>query len=245
MKATPADKPFDDNDWLYELKLDGYRIEAVVDGPRVKLWTRNKQDAVRYFPDLASARPTWINAKSAIVDGEVVALDENGQPQFSLLQDRAGMGHFGSAARRRASRSSSRPSSTTSSTCSTSTAGRCSTSRSRSARSCCAASCGRTTRCAMELTSMAAWSSSRSSRSRVSRAWSPSCVTAATSPGKRSRSWLKVKIRREQEVVVVGYEPGQGTHADIGSLILAVYEGKELHYAARSAAASTPRCAPS
>ena len=63
--------------------------------PRVKLWTRNKQDAARYFPDLANARPTWINAEKAIVDGEVVALDENGEPQFSLLQDRAGMGRFG------------------------------------------------------------------------------------------------------------------------------------------------------
>ena len=95
MKATAVDKPFSDEDWLFELKLDGYRIEAVIDGPRVKLWTRNKQDAARYFPDLANARPTWINAENAIVDGEVVALDENGVPQFSLLQDRAGMGRFG------------------------------------------------------------------------------------------------------------------------------------------------------
>src|SRR5688572_3475799 len=95
MKATSVDKPFTDEDWLFELKLDGYRIEAVIDGPRVKLWTRNKQDAARYFPDLASARPTWIDAQTAIVDGEVVALDEKGVPQFSLLQDRAGMGRFG------------------------------------------------------------------------------------------------------------------------------------------------------
>ena len=95
MKATQADKPFDDPDWLFELKLDGYRVEAIVDDRKVRLWTRNKQDAARYFPDLAAALPTWINAKQAIVDGEVVALDEDGNPAFSLLQDRAGMGRFG------------------------------------------------------------------------------------------------------------------------------------------------------
>ena len=95
MAATAVDKPFSDEDWLFELKLDGYRIEAIIDGPSVKLWTRNKQDAARYFPELAKARPTWINAEDAIVDGEVVALDEAGRPAFSLLQDRAGMGRFG------------------------------------------------------------------------------------------------------------------------------------------------------
>ncbi|HLB45194.1 MAG TPA: non-homologous end-joining DNA ligase, partial [Candidatus Limnocylindrales bacterium] len=49
-------------------------------------------------------------------------------------------------------------------------------------------------------------------------------------PGRRSKAWLKIKIRREQEVIVVGYEPGKGARADLGSLILAVYEGDELHY---------------
>ncbi len=99
MKATSVDQPFDDDDWLFELKLDGYRIEAVVDKGRVRLWTRNHQDAARYFPDLASAAPTWINAETAIVDGEVVALDENGVPTFSLLQDRAGHGALWAARR--------------------------------------------------------------------------------------------------------------------------------------------------
>ncbi|HSH21973.1 MAG TPA: DNA polymerase ligase N-terminal domain-containing protein, partial [Candidatus Caenarcaniphilales bacterium] len=95
MKATAADEPFDDPDWLFELKLDGYRVEAVVDGANVRLWTRNKQDAARYFPDLATTRPTWIRAQTAILDGEVVALNEAGRPEFGLLQDRAGMGRFG------------------------------------------------------------------------------------------------------------------------------------------------------
>ena len=48
--------------------------------------------------------------------------------------------------------------------------------------------------------------------------------TSRYEPGRRS-AWLKIKIRREQEVVVVGYEPGKGARADLGSLILGVYDG--------------------
>ena len=54
--------------------------------------------------------------------------------------------------------------------------------------------------------------------------------TSRYEPGRRSKAWLKVKIRREQEVIVVGYEPGKGARADLGSLILAVNEETELHY---------------
>ena len=90
MRATLATGPFDDPDWLFEVKWDGYRVEAVVREGRVRLWTRNRQDAARYFPQLAEA-PDWIEAEEAIVDGEVVALDEAGRPRFSLLQDRTGI----------------------------------------------------------------------------------------------------------------------------------------------------------
>ena len=50
-------------------------------------------------------------------------------------------------------------------------------------------------------------------------------------PGRRSRYWLKIKVRREQEVVVVGYEPGQRAAKDLGSLLVAVNEDGKLHYA--------------
>jgi len=90
MRATLATEPFDDPDWLFEVKWDGYRVEAVVSDGTVRLWTRNRQDAARYFPDLAEAAG-WIDAAEAIVDGEVVALDEAGRPRFSLLQDHTGV----------------------------------------------------------------------------------------------------------------------------------------------------------
>src|SRR5260221_8062325 len=89
MLATLASKPFSDPDWLYEIKWDGFRVEAVVSDGKVRIYTRNLKDAETYFPRLLSP-PSWIEAREAIVDGEVVALDDAGRPDFSLLQERLG-----------------------------------------------------------------------------------------------------------------------------------------------------------
>ena len=59
MKATLATKPFRDEDWLFEVKWDGYRVEAVVRDGKVELFTRNGHDAETYFPRLLTP-PTWI-----------------------------------------------------------------------------------------------------------------------------------------------------------------------------------------
>ena len=52
-------------------------------------------------------------------------------------------------------------------------------------------------------------------------------------PGKRTALWLKVKVRPEQELVVGGYLPGEGTHEELGALLVGVYEGDTLRYAGR------------
>ncbi len=87
MTATLIDGPFSDPDWLFELKWDGYRVQAHVRDGRVALYTRRGLDAAAYFPELAGP-PTWIGAREAIVDGEVVALNAQGEPDFGLLQAR-------------------------------------------------------------------------------------------------------------------------------------------------------------
>ena len=86
MLATLVAGPFDDPDWLFEVKWDGFRMEAVVDRGNVRLWTRGEQDAAsRYFGPFLD-QPGWIEARQAIVDGEVIALDDRGEPDFALLQ---------------------------------------------------------------------------------------------------------------------------------------------------------------
>ena len=49
MLATLVAVPFDDPDWSFEIKWDGFRVEAVVDKDVARLWTRGQQDAARYF----------------------------------------------------------------------------------------------------------------------------------------------------------------------------------------------------
>ena len=236
MKATSADAPFDDPDWLFELKLDGYRIEAVVDGPKVRLWTRNKQDAARYFPDLAAAKPTWIKADSAIVDGEVVALDREGRPTFSLLQDRAGMGRFG---RRPAGAGKGKEAADFLAPVVYYAfdllylEGRLLVDVPLEQRK-------RLLRSVLRDHPAVRYGSHVETDGRtfydvVAEQGLEGMIAklrqSRYEPGRRSKSWLKIKIRREQEAIVVGYEPGKGARAALGSLILAVNEDGELRYA--------------
>ena len=88
MLATLATKPFSDPDWLFEIKWDGFRLQVVVADGKVRLWTRNLNAGETYFPRFLTP-PSWIDAREAIVDGEITALDDDGKPDFSLLQDAA------------------------------------------------------------------------------------------------------------------------------------------------------------
>ena len=88
MLATLSDRAFDDPDWLFEIKWDGYRVQAIVAEGKVRIHTRNGHDAATYFPRLLGPPARWLSADDAIIDGEVVALDPNGRPDFSLLQAR-------------------------------------------------------------------------------------------------------------------------------------------------------------
>jgi bifunctional non-homologous end joining protein LigD len=74
-------------DWIYEVKLDGYRAMLLKDGARVEVRSRNNNDFSRTYPSVAAAART-IHAESALIDGEVVAVDARGQPSFQALQNR-------------------------------------------------------------------------------------------------------------------------------------------------------------
>ena len=85
MNATLVAAPFDNPEWLFEVKWDGFRVEAIVDDDEVRPMTRGGLDAGRYFGSFLEP-PTWIEARQAIVDGEVIAVDEAGEPDFARLQ---------------------------------------------------------------------------------------------------------------------------------------------------------------
>ena len=220
MLATLASKAFSDPDWLYEIKWDGFRVQAVIDGGKVKTWTRGLKDAETYFPRLLSPA-SWIDAKQAIVDGEVVALDEDGRPDFSLLQTKLGKKGVGGLVyqpfdllyldgrllldvpledRKRLLQSvlKSHP-------------------RVRFAAHVVGEgeaffeAAG-----ANQLEGIIA----KLRRSRYE-------------PGRRSKAWLKLKVRPEQELVIAGWTPGEGNARDLGALAVGYYEDGKLKFAGK------------
>lgn len=99
MLATLVDRSFDDPQWLYEIKWDGYRAIAFLDSGSVRLVSRNQNDLTAAYPELGSISGS-VKARTAALDGEIVALDEQGRPSFSLMQQRTGVGEGGRRIRR-------------------------------------------------------------------------------------------------------------------------------------------------
>jgi bifunctional non-homologous end joining protein LigD len=89
MLATAIEKPFDNPEWFFEIKWDGYRAVAFIDDGRTRLVSRNQNDLSHEFPELV-ALSNSVKARRAILDGEIVALDDQGRPSFSLMQQRTG-----------------------------------------------------------------------------------------------------------------------------------------------------------
>ncbi len=88
MLAETAENPFTEDGWLFELKLDGYRILASRENDDVRLTTRNGREASPSFPEIAEAL-AGLPFRRFVLDGEVIATDENGRPSFQRLQQRA------------------------------------------------------------------------------------------------------------------------------------------------------------
>jgi bifunctional non-homologous end joining protein LigD len=89
MLAESVDDPFDNPEWLFEIKWDGYRAVAFIDDGKVRLVSRNQNDLTARFAELKDLSQ-FLRAKSVILDGEVVALDSEGRPSFTLMQQRTG-----------------------------------------------------------------------------------------------------------------------------------------------------------
>jgi bifunctional non-homologous end joining protein LigD len=214
MAATLTDKGFRDDDWLFEIKWDGYRVEAVVSNGMARVFTRNGNDAETYFPKLLT-KATWIDAREAIVDGEVVAIGEDGLPDFSLLQEATGgastrfvyqafdLLHLDGR----------------------SLLGVPLESRKQLLRSILRTE-DRRVRYADHVVGegLAFFEAAKAQQLEGMIAKHRRSVYE---PGKRSRSWLKIKIRPEQELVVGGWTPGEGAAKDLGALVIGVYEVEE------------------
>ncbi len=83
--ATLAPQPPEGSQWLHEIKHDGYRIQARIDGGKVRLLTRKGLDWTKRFPTVAEAMKS-LPVQAALIDGEIIAQDETGNSSFSGLQ---------------------------------------------------------------------------------------------------------------------------------------------------------------
>ena len=218
MLATLASKPFSDPDWLFEIKWDGYRVQAVVAEGKVRIWTRNLNDAETYFPRLLT--PPSLDRRPR---GDRRWRGRGARRRRAARTSRCS--RRGSASRAR------RASSTRRSTCCTSTAGRCSTSRSRIASGCSRACCATTRGSASRPTSKGrARRSTRRPQASGLEGIIAKLRRSRYEPGRRTNAWLKLKIRPEQELVVGGWTPGEGNARDLGALAVGVYEDGKLRF---------------
>lgn len=87
MTATPSELPDDDDGWAFEIKWDGVRALAYSDSGTLRLISRTGRDITRQYPEIDGLART-LGAREAVFDGEIVAFDDEGRPNFQLLQPR-------------------------------------------------------------------------------------------------------------------------------------------------------------
>lgn len=87
MLATAWPQPFSDDDWLFEEKVDGFRMLLYWDGTGVELRSRSGRDVTPLYPELV----TFAAQRPCVLDGEAVVRDADGTPRFELMQHRTGV----------------------------------------------------------------------------------------------------------------------------------------------------------
>jgi bifunctional non-homologous end joining protein LigD len=211
--------PKDEENWIFELKYDGFRAIAAVVGGSAAMWSRNAIDLSTRFPRVFAALKK-VKAKEAVIDGEITALDEKGAPRFQLLQrgeegrtfcfvfdllwlDGVDLRQRPLEERRRLLEKLL---------------------RSRTGA-------GSIIRLAEQMQPPAKKALEESAR----RGFEGLIAKRRSSryDNRRSREWLKIKAVNAQEFAIVGFTPSTHSTREIGSLILGVVDNGKMRYAGR------------
>jgi len=218
MLATLTDKPFDDPDWVFETKWDGFRAIAVAEPGHARLYSRNLIDMSKKYPSICQALAAI--KQEAVLDGELVALDAHGRSRFQLLQnaereparllycvfDLLYLGGKDLRDRPLLERK--------------------------------AALMRILPKSPLLLYSAHVPGAGIKAFNRAKRLGEEGVMAKLASgryySGKRTREWLKVKASQEQEVVIVGFTAPRRSRKYFGALVLAVRDGKGWKYAGRA-----------
>lgn len=232
MKATSGTLPRGSG-WVYELKWDGMRVLTEVGPAGVRAWSSNGKDVTVSFPELGALGPALAPVE-CVLDGEVVALDAAGRPSFTRLQHRMHV-TVPTEARRRAQEVPVEyvvfdllglgGHDTT---------GLAWADRHRLLQ-------GLAEDLPPGIDVAQAFEDGEAllaaTRARGLEGIIAKRVDSTYVPGGRTRSWVKVKVRRQQEVVVGGWAPGEGSRSGgLGSLLIGVHDAPgapELRYGGR------------
>jgi bifunctional non-homologous end joining protein LigD len=217
MLATLIDAPFDNPDWVFESKWDGFRMVACIEGGKVTLYSRNGQIISDSYLPVAKALEAI--GHDAVIDGELVALDAQGRSRFQLLQNA-----LRTAANLRycmfdimfldGQDLRNLP------------------------------LLERKERLRKVIPKDALLSFSRHRRAHGTRYFEEAAKDgeegimakrAASSylSGARSKDWLKIKTGKRQEVVIVGFTAPRRTRKYFGALVIALWDGRQWRYAGR------------
>ncbi|RYY55011.1 MAG: DNA ligase, partial [Chitinophagaceae bacterium] len=215
MLATLVDQPFDSDDWIYEVKWDGYRALAFVNGSKVQLRSRNnKSFDEKFYPIYDELKQTGIKA---VLDGEVIVVNEEGRSDFGRLQnwrseadgelrfyvfdllwlDGYSLLHL-TLEQRRDILASMLPQSDS-------------------------------------ILLSQAFDASGTEFYEAAKKMNLEGIMAKKKdseylPDTRTKDWLKIKVNQRQEMVIGGYTQNEGTSKAFSALLVGVYRGKKLHY---------------
>jgi bifunctional non-homologous end joining protein LigD len=228
MMANSVKEPFDSPGWIFEVKLDGYRGIAVFDAAgKPQLWSGNGLPLEQKFPAVAKAL-SKLKLRSTILDGEVVAVDENGILRFQLLQrfqkqptartlyyvfdvlwsEGEDITAKPTMDRRPVLELIIKP--TAGIQVGTYVEGE--------------------GRALFDLTKEKGMEGIIAKRKE-----------SIYQPGKRTSNWLKIKARLQQEFVVGGFTEGKGSRKNLGALLLGAYRNGKLHYFGHSGTGFTEK----
>ena len=231
MLATPREKGVfeDEEEWAFEMKWDGVRAIAEVRGGEVRLFSRNGVDISVSYPELDALVESV--GGDVVFDGEIVALDNRGRPDFSLLQGRMHLRKKADVDKAAASIPAKFMVFDILEANGESLMRREYVDRREVLEQTVDANDVVQVPPAFDGNLAAAMESSAKlglegvmAKKRDGR----------YSPGVRSRTWLKLKHHRAQEVVIVGWRPGHGSRARrVGSLLMGVPDGEAIRYVGR------------
>lgn len=221
--------PTEVDQWLYEMKFDGYRGLALKRGDEVDLISATGKPL--HFPDIAASIGA-LACGTAVLDGEIVALDGQGRPSFQLLQN-------------------ARDGNTSAPICYYAfdllqLEGRILRDRPLTERKAAlaellaASPAGETVRFSANLEGDPAELLAAIRRLKLEGVIAKQRASKYE-PGRRSGVWKKIKVVNEQEFVIGGYTPPEGSRRHFGAVLLGYYAGGKLHFAAKAGSGFSAR----